>query len=174
MLVLRHPGIRSCSHTSEIWGQVALFARKLISSAALRIRMPSKKRGRGESSEVEGSQVQEETHFEPHKPSHSESFWDVKCILNEKPGFYFVDWDGADPATGKPWPPSWVAKADCTDDLIREWKAAKRKKKEEAKAAKPAKSSTYFLSLCSEGVRIALCSFTLMCIRLSSPRATRV
>jgi len=123
--------------------------------------MPSKKRGRGKSSEVGESQVQGETQFEPHELDHSETFWDVKCILNEKPGFYFVDWDGVDPATGKPWPPSWVAKTDCTDDLIREWKAAKRKKKEEAKAAKSAKSSTYSLCLCSEGVHIVLCSFTL-------------
>jgi len=124
--------------------------------------MPSKKRRRGKSSEEEGSQVQEETQFEPHESDNSETFWDVKRILNEKPGFYFVDWDGIDPATGEPWPPSWVAKTDCTDDLIREWKAAKRKKKEEAKAAKSAKSSTYTLHLSSEGVHIALSSFTQM------------
>ena len=134
-----------------------LFAPKLISSAALA--MPSKKRGRGNSSEDEGSQVQEETRFEPYESDHSETFWDVKCILNEKPGFYFVDWDGVDPATGKPWPPSWVAKSDCTAELIQEWKAAKRKKKEEAKAAKSAKSSTYTLHFL-EGVHVALCSFT--------------
>ena len=120
--------------------------------------MPSKKRGRRNSSEEEGSQVQEETRFEPYESDHSEAFWDVKCILNEKPGFYFVDWDGVDPATGKPWPPSWVAKSDCTNELIQEWKAAKRKKKEEAKAAKAAKTSTYILYF-SEGVHVALCSF---------------
>ena len=112
--------------------------------------MPSKNRGKGKSSEEGGSQVQEETQFEPHESDNSEIFWDVKCILNEKPGFYFVDWDGTNPATGERWPPSWVTKTDCTDDLIREWKAAKRKKKEEAKAAKFTKSSTYTVHLFSE------------------------
>ena len=121
--------------------------------------MPSKKRGRGNNSDEEGSQVQEETRLEPYESDHSEAFWDVKCILNEKPGFYFVDWDGVDPATGKPWPPSWVAKSDCTDELIQEWKAAKRRKKEEAKAAKAAKTSMYTLYF-SEGIHGAFCSFT--------------
>ena len=122
--------------------------------------MTSRKRGRGKSSEGEESQIQEETQFEPHESDNSETFWDVKCILNEKPGFYFVNWDGIDPATGNPWPPSWVAKTDCTDDLIQEWKGAKRRKKEETKAAKSAKRSTYTLCMRSKGVYDALCSFT--------------
>jgi hypothetical protein len=121
--------------------------------------MPSKKRGRGKSSEGEGSPVLEETQLGPHESESSETFWDVKRILKEKPGFYFVDWDGVDPATGKPWPPSWVAKSDCTGDLIQEWKAAKRKKKEEAKAAKSAKRGMYTLCLSLEGVHITLCLF---------------
>lgn len=141
---------------SFVWLQVDFVHRRFTSG------MPSKKRRKGESSEEEGSQDQGETQFEPHESDNSEIFWDVKCILNEKPGFYFVDWDGIDPATGEPWPPSWVTKTDCTDDLIQEWKAAKRKKKEEAKAAKFAKSSTYALYLSSEAVHIVLSSFTQM------------
>ena len=146
-------------HSSDLGGKWGLlFASKVdFVHGPFTSGMPSKKRGRGKSSEGEGSQVQEETQFEPRESNNSESYWDVKCILNEKPGFYFVDWDGVDPATGKPWPPSWVVKTDCTDDLIQEWKAAKRRKRLEAKSAR---SSTYTLHLCSKGVRVALCSFT--------------
>jgi hypothetical protein len=103
--------------------------------------MPPKKRGRRKGLEGEGSPVQEEAQFGSHESDSTETFWDVKRILKEKPGFYFVDWDGVDPATGKPWPPSWVAKTDCTGDLIQEWKATK----EEAKAAKSAKRGMYTL-----------------------------
>lgn len=28
---------------------------------------------------------------------------------------YEVDWEGIDPATNKPWDPSWVFKKDCTN-----------------------------------------------------------
>jgi len=124
--------------------------------------MPSKRRGRGKSSGDEGSHVQEETQFEPHESDSAETFWDVKCILNEKPGFYFVDWDGVNPATGNPWPPSWVAKIDCTNDLIQEWKAARRKKKEEAKAAKYPKRSTYAF-ICAQEVFMVRSARSLEC-----------
>jgi hypothetical protein len=56
-------------------------------------------------------------------------FYNVVAILQEKKSMYLVQWEGTDPATGKDWDPSWVKKSDCTDDLIREWKAKKAKKK---------------------------------------------
>ena len=117
--------------------------------------MPSKKRGRRSSSEDEGSQIQEETRLEPYELDHSETFWDVKCILNEslvlfrRPGWRRSGY--------------WKAMAAFMGRQIRlhnrEWKAVKRKKKVEAKAAKSAKGSTYTLHI-SKGVRVALCSVT--------------
>lgn len=49
---------------------------------------------------------------------------------------YKVDWEGLDPATGKPWPPSWVLKTDCTEALVEEWEAQKREQKERKKSRK--------------------------------------
>ncbi|KAG6909778.1 hypothetical protein DXG01_015494 [Tephrocybe rancida] len=55
--------------------------------------------------------------------------WEVVEITAEKTKSYKVRWAGVDPRTCKPWPQSWVAKADCTDDLVHEWKRKKLKKK---------------------------------------------
>lgn len=58
--------------------------------------------------------------------------WDVLEILAEKGKQYKVRWEGVDPKTKKPWPPSWVPKHDCTDALVREWKRNKAREKKEA------------------------------------------
>ena len=58
-----------------------------------------------------------------------ETLWEVIEITAEKKKLYRVRWKGIDPKTKKPWPQSWVAKHDCTDDLVREWKLRQGKKK---------------------------------------------
>ncbi|KAG6864660.1 hypothetical protein C0991_008037 [Blastosporella zonata] len=62
-----------------------------------------------------------------------EILWEVVEITGEKPKYYKVRWAGIDPDTGKPWVQSWVLKADCTDDLVHEWKRKKTLKKKSAK-----------------------------------------
>jgi hypothetical protein len=81
-----------------------------------------------------------ETQFIPQSDD-EETLWNVECILQERKGEYLVRWEGTDPVTGKPWPPSWVVKHDCTDDLIGEWKKEKASRqkgvqKSKAKASK--------------------------------------
>ena len=61
-----------------------------------------------------------------------ETLWNVVEIVKEKPGKYFVRWEGEDPATGKPWPNSWVSRHDCTSDLVAEWKQKKREKERDS------------------------------------------
>lgn len=61
-----------------------------------------------------------------------ETLWEVIEILDERPTKYKVKWAGLDPKTGKPWPPSWVLKHDCTDYLVREWKIKQARRKKEA------------------------------------------
>jgi len=50
-------------------------------------------------------------------------------ITSEKGGKYFVQWEGKDPVTGKPWPQSLVRKEDCTDGLVEAWKEEQEKSK---------------------------------------------
>lgn len=57
-----------------------------------------------------------------------EVLWEVQEITDERGKKYKVKWAGTDPATGKPWAQSWVAKHDCTDDLVVEWKAKKKRR----------------------------------------------
>ena len=64
-----------------------------------------------------------------------ETLWEVIEITAEKKKLYKVRWKGIDPKTQKPWPQSWVAKHDCTDDLVRDWKLRQAQKK---------KSGTYY------------------------------
>ncbi|OSX67279.1 hypothetical protein POSPLADRAFT_1176054 [Postia placenta MAD-698-R-SB12] len=61
-----------------------------------------------------------------------ETLWDVIEILAERGSRYQVKWAGNDPATTKPWAPSWVPKHDCTDQLIHDWKVKQAKKKKDA------------------------------------------
>ena len=56
-----------------------------------------------------------------------EVLWEVQEITDEYGKKYKVKWAGTDPATGKPWAQSWVAKHDCMDDLVVEWKAKKKR-----------------------------------------------
>lgn len=76
-----------------------------------------------------------QTQFVPQEDD-EETLWDVIEITGERTNQYKVRWAGNDPATGKPWAQSWVPKHDCTDDLIRDWKIAKAKKKKEAEKRK--------------------------------------
>ncbi|KAI0719991.1 hypothetical protein C8T65DRAFT_634525 [Cerioporus squamosus] len=78
-----------------------------------------------------------QTQFVPQE-NDAETLWDVIEITAERAKEYKVRWKGNDPATGKPWAQSWVPKHDCTDDLIRDWKIAKAKKKKEAEKRKSA------------------------------------
>ena len=69
-----------------------------------------------------------ETQFVPQEDD-DETLWEVIEITAEKGKLYKVRWKGIDPKTQNPWPQSWVAKHDCTDDLVREWKLRQGKKK---------------------------------------------
>ena len=56
--------------------------------------------------------------------SHNSSdYCPVQEILDESGGKYKVAWTGTNPDTGKPWPPSWVLKSDCSADLVARWHA---------------------------------------------------
>ncbi|KAG5653215.1 hypothetical protein H0H81_001692 [Sphagnurus paluster] len=68
--------------------------------------------------------------------------WEVIEITAEKGKYYKVRWAGSDPATGKPWPQSWVQKQDCTDDLVIQWKCKKDlKKKRKGRSSAASKKS---------------------------------
>jgi hypothetical protein len=69
------------------------------------------------------------TQFVP-QDGDEEALWEVIEITAEKPTKYKVKWAGTDPATGKPWPESWVLKHDCTDKLVRSWKREQARKKQ--------------------------------------------
>jgi hypothetical protein len=56
--------------------------------------------------------------------------WEVVEITAEYRNKYKVKWAGVDPLTGKPWEQSWVAKYDCTHDLVRRWEMEQQKRKE--------------------------------------------
>ncbi|KAF9814499.1 hypothetical protein IEO21_05050 [Rhodonia placenta] len=75
------------------------------------------------------------TQFIPQEDD-EETLWDVIEILAERANRYQVKWAGTDPATGKPWAPSWVPKHDCTDQLIHDWKVKQAKKKKDAATRK--------------------------------------
>ncbi|KAF8596356.1 hypothetical protein BDV93DRAFT_455137 [Ceratobasidium sp. AG-I] len=68
------------------------------------------------------------TQFEPHSDD-EDTLYNVEKILDEAGRRYLVQWEGRDPATGKKWPPDWVPKTDCTDDLIADWKLEKERRK---------------------------------------------
>lgn len=73
-----------------------------------------------------------ETQFVP-RSDDDEVLWEVQEITAENGKKYKVKWAGTDPATGKPWAQSWVAKHDCTDDLVLEWKVKKQQQRAERK-----------------------------------------
>lgn len=68
------------------------------------------------------------------------ALWEVQEILAEKNGKYLLRWVGTD-NDGKPWPDSWAARRDVTDDLVEEWKIKKAKLQKEREQARKAKSA---------------------------------
>ena len=76
-----------------------------------------------------------ETQFVP-QDDDEETLWEVVEIIAEKGKKYQVLWAGTDPKTGKPWPPDWVPKHDCTDDLVRAWKKKKLEGKHQKQTGK--------------------------------------
>src|SRR5271154_6262470 len=67
-----------------------------------------------------------ETQFIPQEDD-EETLWEVIEITAERGREYKVRWKGIDPQTQKPWSQSWVAKHDCTDDLVAQWKLKRKK-----------------------------------------------
>ncbi|KDQ08112.1 hypothetical protein BOTBODRAFT_38215 [Botryobasidium botryosum FD-172 SS1] len=64
--------------------------------------------------------------------SRSEQTWEVTKILKERKDEYLVEWEGVDPATDKPWEPTWIPRENIvTKELIDNWnrekQAARRK-----------------------------------------------
>ncbi|KAJ7621396.1 hypothetical protein FB45DRAFT_140539 [Roridomyces roridus] len=78
-----------------------------------------------------------------------ETLWEATAILKEKPNKYYVEWAGLDP-NGKPWPPSWVPKRDCTTDLVHAFKARQKKEKGRKGSKKQSKSRNSTVSRSSE------------------------
>lgn len=72
--------------------------------------------------------------------------WKAIEILAERGNRYKVNWVGDDPATGNPWPPSWVNKEDCTHALVEGWErkkaAKKRKRRPDSKTVRARPAST--------------------------------
>ncbi|KAF5370906.1 hypothetical protein D9615_009801 [Tricholomella constricta] len=108
----------------------------------------------------------------------AEVLWEVVEITGEKPRHYKVLWAGVDPKTGKPWAQSWVAKRDCTDDLVVEWKrkqALKKKKAEDKKASKKSRASAISrVSAASRGSTASSSTATKRSTRLGSATTARV
>ncbi|KAI0652056.1 hypothetical protein C8Q79DRAFT_1005287 [Trametes meyenii] len=83
------------------------------------------------------SPSQPQTQFIPGDDDEGQ-MWDVVEILEENGRKYKVRWkDTRDKKTGEitHWPPSWVYKHDCTDDLIAAWKRQKKRKAMAKKSA---------------------------------------
>ncbi|KAF9466005.1 hypothetical protein BDZ94DRAFT_1252777 [Collybia nuda] len=80
-----------------------------------------------------------ETQFIPQE-NDEEELWEVIEITAEKGRRYKVKWAGTDPKTHKPWPQSWVAKHDCTNDLVKTWKKVQALKKKEGAQRKSGKT----------------------------------
>lgn len=64
--------------------------------------------------------------------------WPIKSILDEDSTgqWFWLEWEGADPNTGEPWPPTWTHRArliGCTQ-LLREWEDEKRAARETAES----------------------------------------
>lgn len=90
-----------------------------------------------------------ETQFEPHSSDENSdtNLYNVVRVINEKGSKYLVEWEGVEPTTGNPWPASWVLKKDCTPDLIMEWKALKKARKQEKALKKAASKRLCLISL---------------------------
>jgi hypothetical protein len=61
-----------------------------------------------------------------HEQLYLNRLWEAIEITAERGSKYKVRWAGVDSRSGKPWDQSWVAKRDCTENLVREWKIKQR------------------------------------------------
>ncbi|KAM0748669.1 hypothetical protein T439DRAFT_349386 [Meredithblackwellia eburnea MCA 4105] len=77
------------------------------------------------SQEEEQMEEQEEEQQEVEDSSESQKFWPAKAIINERKKHYLLEWEGTDPATGKPWEPTWEPKENANESLRREWERKK-------------------------------------------------
>jgi hypothetical protein len=68
------------------------------------------------------------TQFVP-QDGDSDILWEVIEITAERGNKYKVRWAGVDPKTKRPWPQEWVAKHDCTPDIVAAWKQKRAKQK---------------------------------------------
>lgn len=85
-------------------------------------------------SDEEEEDTQQLTQFSQHTSDpEGDNMWEVVRILQETKNKYLVEWAGLNPETNTPWKPTWVFKEDCSDELIREWKKEKLRKKEAKK-----------------------------------------
>ena len=76
-----------------------------------------------------GTELQSDNIFSDlsHRFEPGQILYKIIEITGERPGEYKVHWNGMDPETMRPWPQSWVAKSDCTDDLVLEWERKERR-----------------------------------------------
>lgn len=81
--------------------------------------MPSSSKTKSKKKNLPSSS-QSEVEFIP-KSDDEETLYNVECILAERRGQYLVKWEGVD-ENGGDWPHDWVPKADCTPELVKEWK----------------------------------------------------
>ncbi|KAK7701045.1 hypothetical protein SLS57_011896 [Botryosphaeria dothidea] len=55
------------------------------------------------------------------KTSASDEWYPARAILNETETHYLIEWVGNNPATGKPWAPSWEPRSNASDELVSDW-----------------------------------------------------
>lgn len=79
--------------------------------------------------------------METSQPDGDDEFWPVLQIIEESARQFKVEWVGIDPATGAPWPPSWVPKSDCTDDIVVKWREKKKPRPKEEGSRKSGRAS---------------------------------
>ncbi|KAA1083185.1 hypothetical protein PGT21_027186 [Puccinia graminis f. sp. tritici] len=69
--------------------------------------------------------------------------WAANQILREKGGKYLIEWSGLDPATGRPWEPSWEPKKMANRALVADWRKAKHQKTPESHSDTPLPTPAY-------------------------------
>jgi len=71
-------------------------------------------------------------HEQPHHANHeqpvvaTEGWFEAVEILNEERGKFLISWAGTDPATGRPYEPSWEPKSYANKQLRADWQARKK------------------------------------------------
>jgi hypothetical protein len=61
--------------------------------------------------------------------NHTEKEWAAIQILKETKKRYYIEWDGINPNTQKPWDPTWEPKKMANKALVDDWKERKKNKK---------------------------------------------